>query len=1254
VARTGFLNRAHAKAAVLASERACGSREGPKSIEDLNSYSGINSCVIPELKPSSSHFKVNVNLKGRNRSASVAAMVDCGATALFISKRFVKSNRIRTYLLPREIPLYNIDGSKNRAGGITHFVRLQLGVGNSDDWRELLVTDLGPEDVVLGLPWLRSANPKIDWAKGKMKIDPGGEQVEEVRAERIAANRQQRRRWSKTKVLEDPSDRLWCAAGYTYSTELAEKAGKSKPKRTFEEIVPKEYRQYAKVFSEAESERLPEHKPYDHSIDLKPETPETIRSKVYPMPVNEQGELDRFLEENLRKGYIIPSKSPIASPVFFIKKKDGRLRLVQDYRKLNEYTIKNRYPLPLASDIINRLQQARLFTKFDVRWGYNNIRIKAGDEWKAAFTTNRGLFEPQVMLFGLTNSPATFQALMNTIFVDLVAAGKVAVYLDDILIYSPTPEQHKEVTHDVLQRLHAHDLYLRPEKCEFDQTEVEYLGLIIRQGEVRMDPIKIQAITDWPPPRNLKELRGFLGFANFYRRFIKDFAKLTRPLNDLTKKDARWSWDDSQQQAFESLKFSFTQKPILTMWQPDRPTRIEVDASGYATGGVLLQQLEDHLWHPVAYRSQSMADAERNYEIQDKEMLAIIRALEDWRHYLEGLPQPFDILSDHHNLQYWRTAQDLSRRQARWSLYLSRFDFRLSHKPGSSNTQADPLSRFSSHQVSDADDNQRQIVLQPHHFISTAVSSFTDTDHLEQDIRCAVDRDPQVTLALQLLNQKPPQALTDHLSDWEERDGLVFFRGRVYVPKGLNLRQRITRLCHDTQSTGHPGQHATLELVSRLYWWPGMTTFVNKYVAGCDTCQRCKPVRHPRAILQPHDVPEGPWQTIGVDLITGLPRVDKYDAIVVYIDHYSKQVHIIPTTSDVDAEGIADIHYREIFRLHGIPAKIVSDRGPQFAARLMKALYQKLGITHALTTAYHPQANGQTERANQEVEQHLRLFSNSRQNDWVEHLPTAEFVLNNRFHSAHRMTPFEVMYGYRPDFTVPVGPPTKFPALDHRLQNLRETRNEAEAALRIEKRTMKQTFEAGKPPPHTFQSGDKVWLASKDIHTSHPSRKLMPRQLGPYEVLERTGDLTYRLRLPMGMRQHPVFHIDRLSPWKGNEINGRDPPPPEPVEVEDQLEYEVEDILDSRKYRNQYQYLVKWKGYDTGHNSWEPAAHLAHSAELVDAFHAAHPSAPRRLSSTIFATLPWQPRLTFTQPLPSPLTWESGIAAAGTSAVGRG
>lgn len=220
------------------------------------------------------------------------------------------------------------------------------------------------------------------------------------------------------------------------------------------------------------------------------------------------------------------------------------------------------------------------------------------------------------------------------------------------------------------------------------------------------------------------------------------------------------------------------------------------------------------------------------------------------------------------------------------------------------------------------------------------------------------------------------------------------------------------------------------------------------------------------------------------------------------------------------------------------------------------------------------------------------------------------------------MAPFEIMYGYRPDFTVPVGPPTKFPALDTRLQQLRKSRKEAEATLQDQKRSMKETFEKGKPSPHTFTPGQKVWLNAKDISLTSPSHKLAVRQLGPYQVIERTGELTYRLALPLTMQQHPVFHVDHLSPWEGNDVHGYDPPPPDPIEVDNTLEYEVERFLDSHKYCNQLQYLVNWQGYDHGHNSWEPATNLTHCSELVDAFYTEHPAAPRHIAASIFAALP--------------------------------
>jgi len=293
-------------------------------------------------------------------------------------------------------------------------------------------------------------------------------------------------------------------------------------------------------------------------------------------------------------------------------------------------TVKNRYPLPLISELVSQLRRAKYFTKLDVRWGFNNVHIKPKDEWKAAFRTNHSLFEPLIMFFGMTNSPATFQTMMNDIFRTLIAKGIVVVYLDDILIFTRTEEEHEQAVRRVLEVLAEHKLFLCLEKCEFHQKEIEYLGLVISENKVVMDPVKVAGVCDWPTPENWTDVQAFIGFVNFYHRFIQDFSTIARPLFDLTRSDQAWNWDVKEQEAFEGLKMAVTTAPVLVSPQDSEPFRIEADSSDFASGAVLSQRLpREEKWHPVAFYSKSLSPVERNYEIHDKEMLVIIRALEE-------------------------------------------------------------------------------------------------------------------------------------------------------------------------------------------------------------------------------------------------------------------------------------------------------------------------------------------------------------------------------------------------------------------------------------------------------------------------------------------------------------------------------------------------------------------------------------------------------------------------------------------------
>jgi len=469
--------------------------------------------------------------------------------------------------------------------------------------------------------------------------------------------------------LTEEAEEVWINTKVTTSQTFAMKYEEKELQQTNEERIPKEYHEYLDIFNENYAKRFPKRRTWDHRIDMKAGF-EPKAFKNYNLTPEEQEQQREFIQENLKLGYIRPSKSPMASPLFFVSKKDGKFRPTQDYRYLNQWTVKNAYPLPLISEIMDRVKAAgaKYFTKLDVRWGYNNVRIKEGDEWKAAFKTSMGLFEPTVMFFGLCNSPATFQAMMDSIFKDEVSEGWIIVYMDDILIFSKDKKTLEEQTKHILQKLRDNDLYLKPGKCFFCKEKIEYLGMIIEEGQISMDPTKLKGIRDWPEPKTTKQTRSFLGFGNFYRRFIRKYSEIVRPMNELlgkiNGKDKPFTWTTEAQKAFEILKKRFTEEPVLIIADQMKPFQIECDASKYASGAVLTQLDGNGERHPCAFISRTFSPTERNYEIYDRELLSIIRALQEWRHYIQGSTHTTTIYTDHKNLTFFRSAQKLNRRQA--------------------------------------------------------------------------------------------------------------------------------------------------------------------------------------------------------------------------------------------------------------------------------------------------------------------------------------------------------------------------------------------------------------------------------------------------------------------------------------------------------------------------------------------------------------------------------------------------------------
>ena len=619
--------------------------------------------------------------------------------------------------------------------------------------------------------------------------------------------------------------------------------------------------EFADVMPAALPKELPPRRPIDHRIELIPGSKPPALAP-YRMSPAELLELRKQLKELLDAGLIRPSRAPYGAPVLFQKKHDGSLRMCVDYRALNKATIKNKYPIPLAAELFDRLSKATYFIKLDLRSGYWQVRIAEGDEGKTTCVTRYGAYEFLVMSFGLTNAPTTFCNLMNDVLFENIDAF-VVVYLDDIVVYSQSLQEHEKHLSLVFQRLRENRLFVKKEKCEFAQRQITFLGYKISEGLIKMDENKVRAIREWSEPSKLKELRSFLGLANYYRRFIKGYSKVVAPLTDPLKKDQVCQWNLECQAAFDELKGAISSEPVLRLPNLELPFEVQTDASDRALGGVLVQE-----GHPVAFESRKLNGAEQRYSTHEKEMTAVIHCLQQWRHYLLG--SIFIVVTDNVANTFFTSQKKLSAKQARWQEFLADFNFDWLHRLGKHNVVADTLSR--------------KEVIAYIAALSEVVSDFNER----------IQQLAESDASYEKLRQQVREGLNRRY--WIQDNLLMAKGGRLYVPVG-QLRKELLRETHDTKWAGHPEEERTQALLARSYYWPKMGEDVQAYVRSCLVCQLDKTERKKAAgLLQPLPIPEKPWESISMDFISGFPKVSDYKFILVVVDRFSKYAVFIPAS----------------------------------------------------------------------------------------------------------------------------------------------------------------------------------------------------------------------------------------------------------------------------------------------------------------------------------------------------------------------
>jgi hypothetical protein len=912
--------------------------------------------------------------------------------------------------------------------------------------------------------------------------------------------------------------------------------------------------------------------------------------------------IDDTLAELIAEDVIEESDSPWASPAILVHQK-GKDRFCIDFRKVNEVTKADQYPIPRIDDILSQFSGKAYFTTFDANKGFHQIEIDPKDREKTAFRTHRGLHQYKRMPFGLKSGPGIFQRLMDKVL------GRykwqiALVYIDDIIIYSHDFDTHVKDMETVLQLVAKSGITMSPKKCHLGYQSLTALGHTISNLGIGTADGTVRAVKEFPRPTNKKELQRFLGLCVYYRRFVKDFSKIALPLYHLTKDDSKYIWDEDCEDAFGKLKEKLTTAPTLAHPNYDKPFLLYTDASNTGLGAVLAQQDSDGKEHPIVYLSRTLTAPEANYTITELECLAIVWSVRKLHAYLDGMK--FTLITDHSALQWLFDFKGSNRRLVRWSMELQPYRdwMTIKYREGRIHLNADPLSRAPLPEC-----NQITAVEAPEGFLKSIIEAYP--------------QDPYFSRVLQGLTDVPPLKEFDRFTLKE--NGLLTYSDptdehrRVCLPSDTadaKLRIDILHDFHDAALAGHLGITRTLNLVAGHFYWPGLSRDVKDYVRSCSTCQRNKTSNKTYGAHQPLSLPPHRWHTLTMDFAGPfVPSGEgKWDMIMLVVDKLTKRCHLVPSKSTDTASITARRFFDDIVRLHGLPAVIVSDRDTKFTSLFWQTLFDRYGTKLALSTSYHPQTDGQSERMVRTVKEMLRSVVNHKQDNWSEKLSSIEFAYNNSVHPSTNMTPFELDLGFHPrgmysflsDTTTEVQSTTEF------IEMLTASQTTAQEFLEKARQSQSNQVNKGRPKPTVYNEGDLVMLSTKYLNPPFlqgtGSRKLKAKYVGPLKVLRQVSPTSYEIDLPANVHAHPVINLEYLKDYHPTpeRFSSRDTPPPEPIESADgaEPEYEVDHIKDHRTTKKKgLQYLVSWLNYPPEEDSWEPADNLKEGAqEAIDEY----------------------------------------------------